>query len=115
MQTFFEIGHLNSDMNRTQITLIPKVPNPENLEQFRPINLCNFVYKIISKVMTNRLKPLLPNLIAEEQSAFVGERQIQDNILIVREVLHKLRTREGKSKFQVVLKLDMQKAYDRIE
>lgn len=115
VKQFFETGQLNPVINRTQITLIPKVQNPEKLEQFRPISLCNFIYKIISKVMTNRLKPLLPNLIAEEQSASVGGRQIQDNILIVQEVLHKVRTRERKSKFQAVLKLDMQKAYDKIE
>lgn len=66
-------------------------------------------------MLTNRLKPLLPNLIEGEHSAFVGERQIQDNILIVQEVLHKIRTRERKKRFQAVLKLDMQKAYDRIE
>jgi len=83
LKNFFTTGYLNPDINQTQITLIPKIPNLEKLEQYRPISLCNFIYKIISKVLTNKLKPLLPNLIAEEQSAFVGGRQIQDNILLV--------------------------------
>lgn len=116
IQHFFTTGYLNADLNRTLITLIPKLLNPEKLEQFRPISLCTFIYKNISKVLSNKLKPLLPHLIAEEQGAFVGGgRQIQDNILIVQEVLHRLRTRERKKRFQAVLKLDMQKAYDRIE
>lgn len=62
---FFETGSLNPELNRTSITLIPKLPNPEKIEQFCPISLCNFIYKIISKTLTNRLKPLLPNLIEE--------------------------------------------------
>lgn len=115
VKLFFESGTLNPALNRTQIILIPKNQNPERLEQFRPISLCNFVYKIISKILANRLKPLLPDIIAEEQSAFVGNRQIQDNILIVQEVIHRLRTRDRRRKFQAILKLDMQKAYDRIE
>lgn len=115
IQQFFETGILNLDLNKTVIVLIPKIPNPEKLEQFRLFSLCNFAYKIISKILTNRLKPLLPDLITAEQSAFVEGRKIQDNIPIVQEVLHKVRTREKKKRFQAVLKLDMQKAYDRIE
>jgi len=110
-----ETNQFNPNLNRTQIVLIPKVPNPESLDQYRPISLCNFTYKIIAKVLANRLKPLLPELIEMEQSAFVKGRQIQDNILIVQEVLHHLRIRKRKKKFQAVLKLDMKKAYDRIE
>lgn len=115
IQGFFNTGYLNPAMNNTLITLIPKFPNPEKLEHFRSISLCNFVYKIISKVLTNRLKPLLQTLIVEEQNAFVEGRLIQDNILLVQEVLHRLRTRERKKKFQALLKLDMQKAYNKIE
>lgn len=107
VQLFFESGTLNPVLNKTQITLIPKNSNPERLKQFRPISLCNFIYKIISKILANRIKPLLPDIIAEEQSAFVGSRQIQDNILIVQEVIHRLRTRDRRKKFQAILKLDM--------
>jgi len=66
-------------------------------------------------MMANRLKPWLPELIEVEQNAFIGGRQIQDNILIVQEVLHQLRIRKRKRKFQAVLKLDMLKAYDQVE
>ena len=71
IQNFFTYGYLNPELNRTHITLITEVPNPKKLEQFRPIRLCNFAYKIISKVMANRLKPWLPELISEEQTPFV--------------------------------------------
>lgn len=115
VQSFFRSGHLNPELNRTHITLVPKVQNPERLDHFRPTSLCNFAYKIISKVLANRLKPWLPELIAGEQSTFVGGRQIQDNIPIVQEVLHQLRIRQRRRKFQAVLKLDMKKANDRVE
>lgn len=115
VRRFFHTGHMHPEMNKTHITLIPKVPNPENLTQFRPISLCNSIYKVISKVMANRLKIWLPEIIAAEQSAFMRGRQIQDNIMIVQEVLHQIRVRKRKRKFQAVLKLDMQKAYDQVE
>lgn len=112
---FFSSGILPPSLNRTAITLIPKTPNPESLDQYRPISLCNYAYKIFSKVLANRLKPLLPMLITEEQSAFVAGRQIQDNVLIVQEVIHQLKTRQRRCHFKAILKLDMQKAYDRVE
>lgn len=115
VQSFLSQGTFESELNRTHITLIPKVTNPENITQFRPISLCNFSYKIIAKVLANRLKPWLSNIVSEEQTAFISNRQIQDNIFIVQEVIHQLRVRRRKRKFQAILKLDMQKAYDRVE
>lgn len=106
---------MQKELNQTIITLIPKTPNPERLDHYRPISLCNFAYKIILKILANRLKPWLETLISKEQSAFVSGRQIQDNVLIVQEVLHQLRTRKRRRDFKTILKMDMKKAYDRVE
>lgn len=68
---FVEAGKLLQSMNKTHIILVPKVPNPELMTQFRPFSLCNFSYKILSKVLANRLKAILPLLISHNQAAFV--------------------------------------------
>lgn len=78
----FVQGCVPSDINQTLISLIPKISNPTSMIQFRPLSLCNTFYKILSKVLVQRLRGLLPKLISHNQVAFVPSRQIQDNIVI---------------------------------
>jgi len=100
-------------INATFVTLIPKVPNPEKVTQFRPIGLCNVTYKVIARCLIDRLKPALPHLISPMQSSFVPGRQITDNIIIMQEVLHTMRRKSGHTGWMAI-KLDLEKAYDRL-
>lgn len=80
-----------SDWNNTLICLIPKCNNPSNIKSFRPISLCTTSYKIISKMLVHRLKPLLPLLISFNQGVFVPLRKATDHVVIVQEVVHKMK------------------------
>ncbi|XP_059428496.1 uncharacterized protein LOC132162251 [Corylus avellana] len=112
---FLNSGIIDADLNYTYIALIPKTKNPTSVTEFRPISLYNVLYKIVSKVLTNRLKGILPEIISITQSAFIPGRLITDNILAAYETLHSMHTQMwGKEGFMVV-KLDMSKAYDRVE
>uniref|UniRef100_A0A803PB73 Reverse transcriptase domain-containing protein n=1 Tax=Cannabis sativa TaxID=3483 RepID=A0A803PB73_CANSA len=112
---FFETCSFPADLNQTNIVLIPKKKHVTTMSDLRPISLCNVVYKVVSKVLANRLKIVLPCVISENQSAFIPGRLISDNVMIAFEVMHYLkRKRKGKTRF-MALKLDLSKAYDRIE
>lgn len=115
VDSFVVSGTFDPSLNRTHIILILKVANPKSITHYMLISLCNFNYKIVSKVMASRLKPWLPKSITTEQSAFVSGKQIKDNIFIVQEVLHQLKIWHRKRKFQTILKLDMQKVHDNVE
>ena len=108
-------GVVHESLNPTFISLIPKIKNPKRVSDFRPISLCNVVYKLIAKVLVNQLKFFLSNLVFESQSAFLSGRLISDNVLVAFETLHYLKRKtQGKLGF-MALKLDMSKAYDRVE
>ena len=102
-------------INFTHIALIPKVKNLDNLSQYRPINLCNVLYRIVAKVIYNRLKKVMPFIIFDSQGSFVPGRLITDNILVAYELLHTMKQKRKGGKKHVAIKLDMSKAYDQVE
>jgi hypothetical protein len=88
VKKFFDIDEMLSSVNETTIVLLPKKEGPKLLRNYKPISLCNFIYKVVSKCLVNRLRPLLNDLIGPMQSAFISRRPIIDNALITFECLH---------------------------
>nr|GEX52310.1 retrotransposon protein, putative, unclassified [Tanacetum cinerariifolium] len=112
---FFNNGTMLPSLNKTLVVLIPKVPAPETIGQFRPISLCNFVYRVISKVMANWLKPFMHRIISPHQSALIPGRLIQDCMIVASEAFHYIRNKKKGDQKVMDLKLDLNKAFDRVE
>ncbi|KAJ0532538.1 putative RNA-directed DNA polymerase [Helianthus annuus] len=108
---FFDTGEISNGSGGSYIALIPKVPDPVSLNNYRPINLVGVIKKAISKVLANRMRKVLDGVISESQSAFLKGRYILDRPLIVNEILSWIKKRNSKAFF---LKIDFEKAYDNV-
>ncbi|KAK2655055.1 hypothetical protein Ddye_008107 [Dipteronia dyeriana] len=117
IQEFFRSGHLLKELNTTILALVPKVPNPSKMKDFRPISCYNTLYKIITKIIAkiiaNRIKPCLPYIVSPSQSAFVVGRSIGDNILLVQELMRSYHKDIGCPR--LALKVDLMKDFDMVD
>ena len=112
---FLNLGISPPKFNETHIVLIPKCKEPKKITKYRLISLCNAVYKIASKAIANRLKKILSAIISDTQSAFVLGRLITDNVMVAFEAMHHIYKKKSGKVGEMALKLDMSKAYDRVE
>jgi len=104
-------GIIHNPLNTTFLALIPKVDKPKYFDDYRPISLCNCVYKIISKIISKRIKRILSKNVSGEQFGFLEGRQIHEAIGVAQEGLHNMKTLKIEG---VVVKIDLSKAYDRV-
>lgn len=114
VQYFFHTGVLPESINDTHIALIPKKLVPMVPADYRPISLCNVIYKLIAKCLANRLKLHLPDYIHPAQQAFIEGRRISNNIIVAQEISHSFQLSSWKEK-AFMLKIDLAKAFDRLE
>ncbi|XP_040986468.1 uncharacterized protein LOC121234565 [Juglans microcarpa x Juglans regia] len=106
---------IDPGLNYTYLALIPKSVNPKKVIKYRPISLCNVMYKIVSKAISNRFKLVLSEVISPSQSAFLPGRLINDNVIVAYELLHSMKSRKKGRIGSMAMKLDMSKAFDRVE
>jgi hypothetical protein len=107
----FHVGNLDvSRINYGIITLLPKIKEATKIQKYRSICLLNCLYKLITKVLTSRIEPYAQKLISEHQTAFINDRNIMTGVMILHEILHETKKKE----VGVILKLDFEKAYDKV-
>ena len=92
---FLNHGIYPPNFNQTHVVLVPKVKEPKHVTDFRPISLCNVIYKIASKAIANRFKIILPSIISDSPSAFVYGKLITDNVLVAFETMHHISKKRG--------------------
>ncbi|XP_074374021.1 uncharacterized protein LOC141714399 [Apium graveolens] len=112
---FMCTGRLPEGINDAMVCLIPKIKKPQIMGDLRPISLCNVLVRILSKVLSNRLKKCLGSIISDKQSAFIEGRLLTDNALIAFEVNHFMKRKTQDKNGIAGLKIDISKAYDRLE
>jgi hypothetical protein len=113
--SWLDSGVFPPGLNSTNIALIPKGGVQTTMRDWRPIPLCNVLYKVVAKVLANRLKVVLHKCISDNQSAFVPGRSILDNAMAAIELVHYMKAKTRGKRGDVALKLDISKAYDRID
>jgi hypothetical protein len=113
VKTAFTTGYFDPAISETLISLIPKIDPPNSYKDFRPISLCNIVYKIITKVLVHRLRPILNSIIGPYQSSFLPGRGTSDNAIVLQEIIHYMRRTKRKKGF-AAFKLDLEKAFDNV-
>lgn len=101
-------------LNKTLVTLIPKVEEVNLFSQLRPISLSNVFYKDFTKVLASRLRTVMEKLVSRTQCNFVPQRQSRDNIIIAQEVIHSMRNKKKRRKGWMTINIDLEKAYDRL-
>lgn len=112
IKSFFQSGELLRESNNTLIALVPKIPNPGKVGDYRPISCCNMIYKCIAKILAIRIRSVLPHLIDPVQSAFVQGRRISNNIFLSQELMRGYHRSSGAPRCS--MKVDIIKAYDNV-
>lgn len=113
VQSVFKLGFLPKGINSTILALVPKKTDAQEMKDFRPIACCNVLYKVVSKILANRLKIILPKVIVENQFAFVKGRLMMENVLLASELVkdyHKDTTSP-----RCAMKIDISKAFDSVQ
>ncbi|GKV22579.1 hypothetical protein SLEP1_g32439 [Rubroshorea leprosula] len=111
VREFHQHGKMVRGSNASFIVLIPKTENPQAIEEFRPISLIGVTYKIMAKLLANRLRKVLPKVIGEQQMAFIEGRQLVEGAVIANEILDKVKRKKKKG---FLFKVDFEKAYDKV-
>lgn len=114
VRQFFLTATMPSHISKSNMVLIPKIANPTKVSDYRPISICNVIYKIISKILASRIKPIINSLIHQNQAAFTPSRHISDHIILMREILHTFSLSTFR-KSAFCLKSDLSKAFDRMD
>ena len=114
IKKIFTTKKIPEHLNKTLIVLIPKQLGPETISHFRPISLCNTIYKIVTKILVHRLKHLMPSFVSPSQTAFISSRRGTTNVIIAQELVYSIKRKKGKEGFMII-KVNLEKAYDHLE